>query len=70
MYLFFLVLSVVNYLPRYKYHIYLLQFFLEGLPLILETVLSSSEENLMRKVHVFGDALPETVPVKNSPKGY
>lgn len=79
MYLLFLVLSDVNYLPRYKYHRSLLQLFIEGLPpnQVFHKpyfgdcfIIIAGELNEESKRQVFGDALLETVPVKDLTKGY
>lgn len=78
MYLFFLVLSDVSYLPRYQYHRSLLQLFIEGLPpnpvfhdSYFEDcfIIIAGEFNEESKLQLFGDAMLETVSVKNLPKG-
>lgn len=78
MYLFFLVLSDVNYLPRYKYHKSLLQLFKEGLPpnpVFHDSyfgncfIIIGGEFDEESKLQVFGDTLLETVTVNDSPEG-
>lgn len=71
-------MSDVNYLPRYRYHRSLVDWFMEGLPpdpvfhnYNCEdcSIIIGGEFTEESKIKVFGDALLDTVPVTDSLKG-
>lgn len=68
----------MNYIPRYKYHRALVQWFMEGLPpdQVFRSfyfgdcsIIIGGEFNEEIKTHLFGSALLENIPAMDSSKG-